>query len=171
MPPSGANMAPAHADLHLAASACGGFPHKERRELLSDLAAAAPGDEGKWFAAAKDAGLLDEALELARRGGCDPRTLARAARDFAVKQPSFALGAGLLALDGFVHAPLHDVAPEDVRACLTHTLAAAATAESAHPAGQTDAVRRRLDELAGRGSGGVRALLRAELDRRGRGPN
>jgi len=38
-----------------------------------------PGSEAKWFAAAKDAGLYDEALDLAGRAPCDPRTLTRAA--------------------------------------------------------------------------------------------
>jgi hypothetical protein len=56
------------------------------------------GDEAKWFAAAKEAGLFDEALDLAGRSPCDPKMLARAARHFADKQPVFALGAGLLSL-------------------------------------------------------------------------
>ena len=56
------------------------YPHKTRRDVLNDLAATTPGREGKWFAAAKDAGLLDEALVLARTSPADPNTLARAAR-------------------------------------------------------------------------------------------
>ena len=56
------------------------------------------GAEGKWFAAAKDAGLFDVAIELATRSPTDPRTLTRAARDYAEKQPAFALSAGLAAL-------------------------------------------------------------------------
>src|SRR6266852_4299971 len=36
-----------------------------------------PGDEDKWFAAAKEAGLYDEALALASASACDPRTLTR----------------------------------------------------------------------------------------------
>ena len=42
---------------------------------IEDLVECSPGDEGKWFAAAKDAGLLDFAFDLARRSPCDPRTL------------------------------------------------------------------------------------------------
>jgi hypothetical protein len=61
-----------------------------------------PGDEGKWFAAAKDAGLYDDALTLASRTPCDPKTLARAARDYADEQPAFAISAGLLALHWLV---------------------------------------------------------------------
>jgi hypothetical protein len=57
-----------------------------------------PGAEGKWFAAAKDAGLFDVAIELATRSPTNPRTLTRAARDYAEKQSDFALAAGLAAL-------------------------------------------------------------------------
>ena len=58
-------------------------PHRSASQILTDLVKSTPGDEGKWFAAAKEAGLYDEALALARRTPCDPKTLARAARDFS----------------------------------------------------------------------------------------
>ncbi len=67
-------------------------------QILRDLIASTPGSEGKWFAAAKDAGLFDIARDLALRSPTDPRTLTRAARDYAETQPEFALGAGLAAL-------------------------------------------------------------------------
>lgn len=38
------------------------------------------------------------AIELANRSPTDPRNLARAARDFAVDRPEFALAAGMAAL-------------------------------------------------------------------------
>ena len=41
------------------------YPHKAAADLLRDLVAASPGEEGKWFAAAKSAGLYREAIELA----------------------------------------------------------------------------------------------------------
>jgi hypothetical protein len=74
------------------------YPNKQPEEILRDLVASTPGDEGKWFAAAKDAGLLDMAIEVVARSPTDPRTLIRAARDFADKQPDFALAAGMAAL-------------------------------------------------------------------------
>jgi hypothetical protein len=74
------------------------YPNKPPEEILRDLIASTPGAEGKWFAAAKDAGLFAVAAELATRSPTDPRTLTRAARDFAEKQPDFALAAGLAAL-------------------------------------------------------------------------
>ncbi|MCC6535002.1 MAG: hypothetical protein IT531_20840, partial [Burkholderiales bacterium] len=54
------------------------YPTKTPTEILDDLVASTPGQEGKWFAAAKDAGLYDEAIALAQRTPCDPRTLTRA---------------------------------------------------------------------------------------------
>ena len=74
------------------------YPNKDAADILRDLVKSEPGAEGKWFAAAKDAGLFDVAIELARRSPTDPRTLTRAARDFASKRPEFAIDAGLTAL-------------------------------------------------------------------------
>ena len=53
------------------------YPHKKAADVLADLMAATPGEEAKWFAAAKDIGLYDEALALAQSGPCDPRTVRR----------------------------------------------------------------------------------------------
>ncbi|MBI4635889.1 MAG: hypothetical protein HY727_06015 [Candidatus Rokubacteria bacterium] len=43
--------------------------------MLRDLVATTPGDEGKWFATAKEVGLFDEAIRLANQTPCDPKTL------------------------------------------------------------------------------------------------
>lgn len=63
--------------------------------MLDDLVAETPGEEGKWFAAAKDAKLFDKAIALANLTACSPQTLTRAARDFADTNPAFALEAGV----------------------------------------------------------------------------
>jgi len=74
------------------------YPHKSAADILRDLVANQPGSEGKWFAAAKDAGLFDLAIELVSKSPTDPRTLVRATRDYAEQQPDFALSAGFTAL-------------------------------------------------------------------------
>ncbi len=57
------------------------YPGRTAREILEDLVESTPGEEGKWFAAAKDARLYDEAVALASRSPCDPKTShARGAR-------------------------------------------------------------------------------------------
>lgn len=101
------------------------YPHKTASEILSDLVTTTPGDEGKWFAAAKDAGLYDEALAVAGRTPCDPKTLARAARDFGEKEPGFAIGAGLLSLHWLVQGYGYEITGADVWDAYRATLAAA----------------------------------------------
>lgn len=85
------------------------YPHMPRETILRDLVASQPGNEGKWFAAAKDAGFFELAIELANRSPSDPRTLIRAARDFAVERPAFALAAGMTALRGIANGWGYDI--------------------------------------------------------------
>lgn len=101
------------------------YPHKPSRQLLMDLVEAAPGKEAKWFAAAKDAGLYEDALALAGSGPCDPKTLTRAARDFAVAQPDFAQAAGMLALRWLVEGYGYEITSDDVWAAYTSVMAVA----------------------------------------------
>jgi hypothetical protein len=101
------------------------YPHKKPGEILADLVKSTPGDEGKWFAAAKEAGLYDEALALASRTPCDPKTLTRAARDLADDQPAFAMRAGLFALHWLVQGYGYEITGADVWAAYSSTLKAA----------------------------------------------
>lgn len=90
------------------------YPHKSASDILNDLVKTTPGDEGKWFAAAKDAGLFREALALAERTPCDPKTLTRAARNFADDKPEFALGASMLALYWLAQGYGYEITSADV---------------------------------------------------------
>lgn len=74
------------------------YPGLSQATILQDLIDSEPGSEGKWFAAAKDAGLFDLAISLIQTSPTDPRTLIRAAREFAQRQPAFAMSCGLAAL-------------------------------------------------------------------------
>jgi hypothetical protein len=104
------------------------YPHKDERDILRDLVASAPGDEGKWFAAAKSAGLYSDAIELANRAPCDPKTLTRAARDMETTEPLFAVEAGMAALRWLVKGYGYDITGMDVRAAYNHTMKAAENA-------------------------------------------
>jgi hypothetical protein len=119
------------------------YPHKAPDEVLADLVKTTPGDEGKWFAAAKEAGLYDEALALASRTPCDPRTLTRAARDLAEEQPAFAVGAGLLALRWLVLGYGYEITGADVWAAYSSTL------KAAEASGKGNEVRERIKQLVG----------------------
>lgn len=117
------------------------YPLKTPADILADLVRHTPGDEGKWFAAAKDAGLFDEAIAFANRTPCDPKTLTRAARDFAGKNPAFAVEAGMAALHWLVEGYGYEITSADVWAAYTHTL------EAAGHAGGVDDVRDRMRAL------------------------
>lgn len=101
------------------------YPNKNPADILRDLVKSEPGAEGKWFAAAKDAGLFDVAIELARSSPTDPRTLTRAARDFAVKRPEFAIAAGLCALGWMARGHGYELTRLDVHAAFDAVMQAA----------------------------------------------
>jgi len=105
---------------------CGKYPHKTPKEILADLvAASSSGDRGKWFAAAKSAGLYDEAIALANSAPCDPNTLMRAARDNVAVEPVFALEAGMAALRWLAAGYGYEIGTLEVRSAYDHTIAAA----------------------------------------------
>jgi hypothetical protein len=104
------------------------YPGKPKETILRDLVASQPGQEGKWFAAAKDTGLFELAIELANRSPADPRTLIRAARDFAVERPEFALAAGMTGLRGIAKGYGYDITGVDVLDAYAAVMAAAGAA-------------------------------------------
>lgn len=138
------------------------YPHKAAAQILDDLVRTTPGDPGKWFAAAKDAGLYDEALALAGRSPCDPRTLTRAARDLIEDRPAFAREAGMLALDWLVQGYGYDVTGPDVWAAFDATMKAADRTGMMDQA--RDRIRRRLAQFP-HGSVMVAGILERALDR------
>ena len=90
------------------------YPMKNPSQILVDLIATTPGEEGKWFATAKDLKLYDLALELANRTPCDPKTLTRAARDYLDTEPAFALGSAMAALRWLSEGWGYEVTSADV---------------------------------------------------------
>jgi len=117
------------------------YPHKEPAQILRDLIGSTPGEEGKWFAAAREAGLLGLAMELANRSPCDPRTLSRTARDFVDENPSFSLAVGLAALRWLGEGYGYEITAADVWDAYSHTM------KAAERLGQTEGVRERIGGL------------------------
>jgi hypothetical protein len=117
------------------------YPHKPATEILADLVKATPGEEGKWFTAARDLGLYDLAIELARTSPCDPRTLARAARDHAEREPAFAVEAGHAALEWLVKGYGYEITAADVR------MAYSAAMKAAEALGRAAATKERIRQL------------------------
>jgi hypothetical protein len=130
------------------------YTHKEPREILADLVDETPGEEGKWFAAAKDAKLFDEAIALANRTPTDPRTLTRAARDFAEENPKFAVEAGMAALRTLVLGYGYEITGADVWTAFSYTM------KAAERQGSTEATRQRVRKLAARETFGERFVTK-----------
>lgn len=106
------------------------YPNLPPEKILADLVRQTPGEEGKWFAAAKAAGLYREAAELARRSPCEPKTLTRAAKDFQDQQPDFAVAAGLAALHWLARGYGYEITGLDVMDACDTALQAAQKADS-----------------------------------------
>ncbi len=101
------------------------YPEIDPDVIIRDLAASTPGEEGKWFAAAKSAGLYEQAIALANQSSCDPRTLTRAARDMITQHPDFARAAGLIALRWLSLGHGYEIEAGDVHEAFDHTMRAA----------------------------------------------
>jgi hypothetical protein len=100
------------------------YPSRDRKQILHDLAAAS-GDPGRWFAAAKHAGFLDLAREFAQSGRTDPRTLSRASRDFVERDPAFSHDIGRLAIQRILEGYGYDLTALDVIGAYAPFIAAA----------------------------------------------
>lgn len=120
---------------------CRKYPHKTPEAILLDLVSHTPGQEGKWFAAAKDARLYALAVTLARTSPVDHRTLMRAAEDFAESQPRFAVDCGLLALYWICDGRAYDATVGDVLIAHGQILRAAKNAQC------TESVLKQIDEM------------------------
>jgi hypothetical protein len=129
------------------------YPQKDPRRILDDLVASTPGMEGKWFAAARQAGFLDTALRLAESSPCDPMTLTRAARDHGASDPDFAMSVGLAALRWISAGYGYELTGSDV------VMAARYAIEAARNAGRVDEVNNR-----------IRTMIAEEGSRPGGGP-
>jgi len=135
------------------------YPDRAPSAILRDLVASTRGEEGKWFAAARSAGLYNEAIELANRTPCDPKTLTRAARDMAETEPRFAMEAGLAALRWIAEGYGYEITGLDVREAHDRTMRAAEII------GCREDALNRIRKLAGKNSDGGRvlaAILRQE---------
>jgi hypothetical protein len=135
------------------------YPGIPRAQILSDLIENSPGDEGKWFATAKELGMYEVALRLVRESPCDPKTLTRAARDFAEREPAFAHGAGLAALHWLTQGHGYEITSIDVWGAYHSTL------KAAEQLGTLSDTKTRIRQLVAQEAAGgfVRQVLGREL--------
>lgn len=117
------------------------YPSKSPETILREPVAASSGEEGKWFAAAKELGLFDLAIELATRSPADPKTLNRAARDHLAERPAFALEAALLPIRWITEGYGYELTSADVLDAVDFAL------KAGEALGGVDQVRRRIQQL------------------------
>jgi len=133
------------------------YPKKDRAEMLGDLIATTPGQEGKWFATAKDIKLYALAIELANLSPCEPKTLTRAARDYLESEPEFALGAALAALRWLCEGWGYEVTGADVVEAYDRAMDAAAQLNKTDET--SDCIRQLLDASESSATKFVRQFL------------
>ena len=101
---------------------CKKYPSKNPRTILDDLMDKY-GSKGKWFAAAKNAGYYDLALECAQSLEAETSTLVRAARDFLERAPEFSMNVSLCAIRNLLLGCAYEPNPSDIldayRYCMT----------------------------------------------------
>jgi len=136
------------------------YPMIAPTDILSDLIATTPGEEGKWFATAKELKLFDFALQLAERSPCEPKTLTRAARDFVEIEPVFAFGAAMSALRWLSQGWGYEVTGADVTEAFDMAIAAAENAQIDDPSSQ---IHRLINQYSGEGARFVRQCLAHRL--------
>jgi hypothetical protein len=102
------------------------YPGRDQKKILLDLATSS-GEPGRWFAAAKDAGFLDLALEFANTGRTDPRTLSRASGDLLKEDARFCLEVGHLAIQRMIEGYGYELTAMDVIDAYDHFMVAAQT--------------------------------------------
>jgi hypothetical protein len=117
------------------------YPNIEPAEILLDLIQSTPGEEGKWFATAKELGQYDFALKLAEESPCDPKTLNRAARDYADSRPEFARDVALASLWWLAQGHGYDVTEYDARDAYQYAM------QAAKALGHVDEIQRRVEEI------------------------
>ena len=138
------------------------YPEQDPQEILLDLIASY-GPKGKWFAAAKSAGILDVALDCASDHWADPATLIRAARDFGEKDSNFAAHVAVYAIKNLLAGGGYEPSTLDIVNAYRHL--ATASAKS----GRTAWAQKEVDRLIAKGASSDRQemldLLVAERNR------
>jgi hypothetical protein len=132
-------------------------------DILSDLINTTPGEEGKWFATAKDLKLYELALQLAEKSPCEPKTLTRAAKDFLESEPAFAFGSAMAALRWMNEGWGYEVTTIDVIDAYDLAL------EASNRAG-IDKVPEKIRALLDRAHSGGSAFVRQSLSHKLRTP-
>ncbi|KMQ49889.1 ST7 protein [Chitinispirillum alkaliphilum] len=107
------------------------YPEIDPGRIIQDLIDTEPGNERKFFAAARKAGRTDLAQKIAEQAGVEPKTLVTACKEETARSPKLAFFYGMTALRNYAQGMGYDVFSEDIRkACrIAETAARAAGCE------------------------------------------
>ena len=103
------------------------YPNKDPRQILTDLIGRSE-NKSVWFASARQSGYLDIALDCAKDGFVEVRTLIRAARETAERNPEFSQTIALKAIEMMLHGYGWEITASDVEAAFDHLMTAARNA-------------------------------------------
>lgn len=101
------------------------YPQIDVKKILADLVSEHPGQEGKWFATAKELGEYDFAIDLANKSPCDPKTLSRAAEKHIDTHPKFSMNSGLAAIKWLCEGQGYEITNIDIVRAFQLTIVAA----------------------------------------------
>ncbi|MBN1602164.1 MAG: hypothetical protein JW915_11175 [Chitinispirillaceae bacterium] len=120
------------------------YPKISPQRILSDLLDADSGNERRYFAAARQIGMIELAIEIAEKYDVEPKTLTTACKDYLKKDSNLSLKFGLLALQKYADGYGYEPEYTDVHKCYDLVL------KSADNAGKTDEVNEKVQALVER---------------------
>ena len=122
------------------------YPEKDPKDILKEALDEVADQPGKWFATAKQLGMLDLASEIAQRSPVEPKTLNRAAADFLNNNLEFSLIVALASLHWLSQGWGYEVTAMDVLDA--HRL----SIEAGRRLGKTEEVEREIIRIIGENS-------------------
>lgn len=104
------------------------YPKISPQRIINDLLANDPGNERRYFAAARKIGMIELAIEIAEKYDVEPKTLTTASKDYVEKDPDLSLRFGLLALQRYANGYGYEPEYADVQKCHDSVCTAAVNA-------------------------------------------
>lgn len=120
------------------------YPKISPQRIISDLLEADPGNERRYFAAARKIGMIELAIEIAEKYDVEPKTLTTACKDYLEKDPDLSLKFGLMALQRYADGYGYEPEYSDVRKCYDFIL------QASNSAGKTDEVNQKVQVMVDR---------------------
>jgi hypothetical protein len=118
------------------------YPDISPERILNDLIDADPGNERRYFAAARKIGMVSLALEIAEKHNVEPKTLTTACKDYLEKDVELSLRFGCMALQRYADGYGYEPELPDVLRCYEFVCMAA------ERAGKRDEINRKLQQMA-----------------------